>query len=122
MGSTQAAALKHVADRFASMKKASVFWPTVPFKNLEWEINNRIQGPSRIYQAKSNLCGMGSFFNTLATDDPYLYAYFLCSVYKCGSAYLGHGKDAPIVKVSKQTRSDWRRPAPTPRPATVSSC
>jgi hypothetical protein len=48
---------------------------------------------------------MASFLNTLAWDDPYLYAFYVCELYRCGAAHLGYGKDAPLAKPSKLTRS-----------------
>jgi len=105
MSSSQDSARKLVAKKFASMSLPSIYWPTVPHKNLEWEIDKRIDNPNLIWQSMSNLCGMATFFNTLAWDDPYLYAHYVCEMYRCGAAYLGYGKNAPLVKPSKTVRS-----------------
>lgn len=106
MSSTKSSAIKYVKDKFASaLKKPSIYWPTVPHKNLEWEILKRIEDPDRIWQGTSNLCGMASFMNSLAYKDPYLYGYFVCGLLKNGSAYLGYTKDSPVIKPSKATRS-----------------
>lgn len=111
MASTQESALKLVAKKFASMDLPSVYWPAVEHKNLQWEIESRIKDPDRIWQSQSNLCGMATFFNTLAWDDPYLYAFYVCEMYRCGAAYLGYGKSAPLVKTTKATRSSKPPPA-----------
>lgn len=103
--SSKSSALALVAKKFASMSLPSIYWPTVEHKNLKWEIDSRINDPDRIWQSQSNLCGMASFFNTLAWDDPYLYAFYVCEMYRCGAAYLGYGKKAPLIKPSKATRS-----------------
>jgi hypothetical protein len=103
--SSRNAAHKHVDKKLASSGLYSPFWPNVDHKNLKWEIDARIDDPDRIYQATSNLCGMASFFNSLAWDDPLCYAYYLCSMYRTGSAYLGNSTSSPIVSAGKLTRS-----------------
>ncbi len=80
-------------------------WPTVAHDQIRFDLEQRIYNPDLIWQSQSNLCGMASFFHALAKDDPYLYAYYVCSMYLRGSAYLGYGKDAPVVSASKLTRS-----------------
>lgn len=106
MSSSQKAALRYVEEKFDSaLSKPSIYWPTVPHKNLEWEIVSRIKDPDRIWQATSNLCGMASFMNTLAWDDPYLYGHYVCNLLQYGSAILGYQKDSPRISPTKATRS-----------------
>ncbi len=105
MSTSQDSALKLIDKKFGSMPLPSIYWPTVEHKNLKWEITSRVKDPSRIWQAMSNLCGMATFFNTLASEDPYLYAFYACEMYRCGAAHLGYGKKAKLVKASRATRS-----------------
>jgi hypothetical protein len=83
----------------------SIYWPNLYANWVRDDLLARIEDPSLIWQSESNTCGMATFMNALAWDDPYLYAYYVSEMFVSGSAYLGYGKDAPIVKASKLTRS-----------------
>jgi hypothetical protein len=104
MPSTKSGAIAHVKDKLSGVYH-SIMWPTVAHDQIRFDLEQRIYNPDLIWQSQSNTCGMASFFHALAEDDPYLYAYYVCSMYLRGSAYLGYGKDAPIVSASKLTRS-----------------
>ena len=106
---TKESALKQIDKKFSSMTLPGI---TASRGSQEPEIGDRGEGgrSTKIWQSQSNLCGMATFFNTLATDDPYLYAYFVCGMYRCGAAYLGYTKESKIVKASKTTRSSTLPP------------
>ncbi|GAB4161761.1 MAG: hypothetical protein Fur0037_28300 [Planctomycetota bacterium] len=106
---TRSSAHALVAKKFSQMHGPSPYWPMVVHELLRDEIDSRIDNPDWIWQSSTSLCGMASFFNSLAWDDPYLYAFYLCEMYRCGAAYLGYGSsNPPLVTASKATRSSKR--------------
>jgi hypothetical protein len=104
MSSKKKAAIEYANRKFAQLSSKSVFWPNLDLKQVHSGLIARIESPSLIWQSTSHLCGMATFFNVLAADDPYFYAYYVQSMYRICSAYLGYAKDSPIAKASKLVR------------------
>jgi hypothetical protein len=104
MGSARSNAQQLAWKKFKNINSNSVYWPWLDYGSVYSGIIDRIDDPGLIWQSTTNLCGMASAMNALAMDDPYLYAFYACELYRCGAAYLGYGKEAPLVKPSKATR------------------
>jgi hypothetical protein len=83
----------------------SVYWPHAYVNWVRDDLLARIDNPDLIWQSCTNTCGIATFINALAWDDPYLYAYFVSELVVSGAAYLGYGGDARVIKASKLTRS-----------------
>lgn len=105
MGSARSTAQQLAYKKFEKIDSNSVYWPWLDYGSVYSGLIDRIDDPGLIWQSTSNLCGMASAMNALAMDDPYLYAFYACELYRCGAAYLGYGKGAPLVEPSKATRS-----------------
>lgn len=109
MGSSRSVARQLAYQKFKDSNANSVHWPWLDYGSVYTGLLARIDNPDLIWQSTSNLCGTASALSALATDDPWLYAFYVCELYHSGAAYLGYGNEAPLVRPAKATRN-WKPP------------